>query len=71
MVISRSANVRRAVRERRRLEAAREFLATFAPEELPTPEEQRDLVELWTRSAHRASPSAKPKAARRRRARAT
>jgi hypothetical protein len=51
--VSLSAYVTRAVRERlqerRRIEAAREFLATFAPEEIPTPEEQRELVELWTR----------------------
>jgi hypothetical protein len=73
--VSLSAYVTRAVRERlqerRRLEAAREFLATFAPEELPTPEEQRELVELWTRARLVASRSAKTRAARKRRARAT
>ena len=51
--VSLSAYVTRAVRERleerRRLEAAREFLATFAPDELPTAEEQRQLLELWMR----------------------
>jgi hypothetical protein len=73
--VSLSAYVTRAVRERlqerRRLEAAREFLATFAPEELPTPEEQRELVELWTRAAPRAARSGKTRAAQKRRARAT
>jgi hypothetical protein len=52
--VSLSAFVRRAITERlqrrQRMEAAREFLATFAPEELPTLEEQRELVELWTRT---------------------
>jgi hypothetical protein len=60
--------VQRQLQERQRLEAAREFLATFAPEELPTPEEQRELVELWTRARAVASRSSKTQAARRRRA---
>ena len=51
--LSLSAYVTRAVRERleerQRLEAAREFLATFAPDELPTPDEERQLLELWMR----------------------
>jgi hypothetical protein len=51
--LSLSAYVTRAVREhlegRQRLEAAREFLATFAPDELPTPEDERKLLELWSR----------------------
>jgi hypothetical protein len=42
--------VRERLEERRRLEAAREFLATFAPDELPTHEEQRQLLDLWARS---------------------
>jgi len=52
--LSLSAYVTRAVRERleerRRMEAAREVLATFAPDDFPTPQEQRDLVTLWTRT---------------------
>jgi hypothetical protein len=52
--VSLSAYVTRAVRERleerRRLEAARAVLTTFRPDELPTPAEQDELVELWTRS---------------------
>jgi hypothetical protein len=51
--VSLSAYVTHAVRERlaesERLEAAREFLATFAPDELPTAEEQRKLLERWAR----------------------
>jgi hypothetical protein len=49
--LSLSAYVTRAVRdrleERRRLAAAREILATFSPEELASPEEQRKLLGLW------------------------
>jgi hypothetical protein len=52
--VSLSAFVTRAVRdrlaERRRMDAAREFLATFDDDELPSEEEKRRLVELWTRS---------------------
>jgi hypothetical protein len=52
--LSLSAFVTRAVRERlaerRRIEAAHEVLATFAREEFPTPDEQRELVALWTRA---------------------
>lgn len=51
--LSLSAYVTRAVRdrleERRRMEAARAFLATFDADELPTPEEEKDLLELWAR----------------------
>jgi len=73
--LSLSAFVTRAVRERleerRRMEAAREVLATFALEELPTPTERRDLVELWTRARGTAVRAAKPRrAARKRRSRA-
>jgi hypothetical protein len=73
--VSLSAFVTRAVRERlqerRRLEAAREFLATFTPEELPTPDEQHQLVELWTRSRAVPSRSAKTRGVGKRRARAS
>jgi hypothetical protein len=52
--VSLSAYVTRAVRdrlaERRRMAAAREFLATFDDAELPTEQEKRELIELWTRS---------------------
>lgn len=51
--VSLSAYVTRAVRERleerRRLEAARELLATFAPDELPSLAEERTLLEQWAR----------------------
>jgi len=33
--------------ERQRREAARQVLATFEPEDLPTAEEQRELLALW------------------------
>jgi hypothetical protein len=72
--LSLSAFVTRAVRERleerRRMEAAREVLATFSPEDLPTPEEQRDLVELWTRERPIAARPAQAQKARKRRPRA-
>ena len=72
--VSLSAYVTRAVRERlqerRRMEAAREFLATFAPEELPTAEEQRTLADLWMRVRAVTSRSGKTRATRRRRPRA-
>lgn len=71
--LSLSAFVTRAVRERleerRRMEAAREVLATFSPEDLPTPEEQRDLVELWTRERPIAARTAKSPKVRKRRPR--
>jgi hypothetical protein len=56
--ISLSAFVTKAVRDRlaekRRMDAAREVLATFAHDELPTPEEERELLALW--SADRTKP---------------
>jgi hypothetical protein len=68
--LSLSAYVTRAVRERlqerRRLEAARAFLATFLPDEFPTPDEQRALVELWTRPREGKSPPQVGPARRRR-----
>ncbi len=69
--LSLSAYVTRAVRERleerRRMEAAREVLATFAPDDFPTPQEQRDLVALWTRTRPTASRSVgRPRARKRR-----
>jgi hypothetical protein len=49
--VSLSAFVTRAVRARiqelRRQQAARRALATFAPEDIPTVEEQRELLTLW------------------------
>src|SRR5580704_7666411 len=63
--VSLSAYVTQAVRkrleERARLEAAREVLATFAPNELATPEERRELLALWNRK-----PASKGRPARRR-----
>ena len=53
--ISLSAYVTRAVRqrldERERLEAARAIIATYAPEELATPQEQKQLLALWNRTS--------------------
>lgn len=40
--------VRARLEERRRKEAARQVLATFDPEDFPTPEEERELLALWT-----------------------
>jgi hypothetical protein len=39
--------VRARIEERRRLDAARQVIATFEPEDLPTAEEQRELLALW------------------------
>ena len=47
--------VRARLEERRRKEAARQVLATFDPEDFPTPEEERELLALWT--AARAVPT--------------
>ena len=41
--------VRARVEERRRIEAARNVLATFEPEDFPTEDEQRELLALWAR----------------------
>ena len=72
--LSLSAFVTRAVRERleerRRMEAAREVLATFSPEDLPTPDEQKELVQLWTRDRPSATRAAKSPKVRKRRPRA-
>jgi hypothetical protein len=74
--VSLSAYVTRAVRqrleERRRVEAARALLATFSPEDFPTPGEQGALVELWTRPrAVAPAAPARGRQARKRRSRAT
>lgn len=60
--------VQQRLQERRRLEAAREFLATFALDELPTQQEERDLVALWTRARPAPSRSSKTRRPRKRRA---
>jgi hypothetical protein len=60
--------VRERLEERRRVEAAREFLATFAPDELPTPDEQRQLVELWARQRSPTSRKDRPGSTKRHRA---
>lgn len=39
--------VRARIEERRRKEAARQLLATFDPEDFPTPDEKRELHALW------------------------
>jgi hypothetical protein len=54
--------VRDRLAERRRLDAAREVLATFSPDELATPAEQRALLARWTRGAE---PAAGPRRRRR------
>jgi len=65
--VSLSAYVTGAVRERlieeRRREAALEVLATFQPEDLPSPKRERQLLELWSSPAPRAA--AKPASAKR------
>jgi hypothetical protein len=50
--------VRERLAERTRREAAREVLASFAPSDLPTDDEQRDLVALWTRARPNAAAAA-------------
>jgi hypothetical protein len=40
--------VRARIDERRRLEAARQVLATFDREDFPTADEQRELLAQWT-----------------------
>jgi hypothetical protein len=68
--VSLSAFVTRAVRERleerRRLEAARELLASFTPDELPSLEEEQQLLAVWTRP--RAVKTRNGRPAKRRRA---
>jgi hypothetical protein len=58
--MSLSAFVTEAVRgrlaEKRRAEAAREVLATFDREDFPTPERERELLELWSRPPERHAP---------------
>jgi hypothetical protein len=58
--ISLSAYVTRAVRstleERRRIEAAKQLLGAFDPAELPSAEEQRELIAIWTRQHEPATP---------------
>ncbi len=53
--VSLSAFVTEAVRDRltekRRREAAREVLAMFGPDDFPTPEHERELLELWSTPA--------------------
>lgn len=76
--VSLSAFVTEAVRDRLaeklRREAAREVLATFERDDLPTPERQRELLELWSMPPSLSPPrrravagGAKPKARVRRR----
>jgi hypothetical protein len=56
--------VRARIEERRRKEAAQQVLATFDPEDFPTPEEERELLALWT--APRTVPTrARPRRRRR------
>jgi hypothetical protein len=62
--------VRERIEERRRLEAARTFLATFAPDEMPTANEQRELIQLWARPREQPPRSEKARRPGKRRARA-
>ena len=68
--VSLSAYVTRAVRdrleERERLEAQREVLATFLPHEIPTADEQRELVAFWNRESPAPSHPQRRKSTRRR-----
>jgi hypothetical protein len=52
------------------MEAARAFLETFAPNEMPTPDEQRALVELWTRPREAPSSLVRSRRTAKRRSRA-
>jgi hypothetical protein len=71
--VSLSAFVTRAVRdrleERERIEAQREILASFLPEEIPTADEQRALVAFWTRQGPNPTTSRTPRRKRARRRR--
>lgn len=48
--------VRARIEERRRLQAARRVLATFEPEDFPTPDEQRELLASWAQIRTRSAP---------------
>jgi hypothetical protein len=56
--------VRARIEERKRLEAARQVLAMFELEDLPTADEQRDLLALWSSPAN-ATIRTKPRGRRR------
>jgi uncharacterized protein (DUF1778 family) len=56
--------VRARIEERRRMEAARQVLKMFEPEDFPTAEEQRELLTLWT-SPRMASTQRRPRHRRR------
>jgi hypothetical protein len=60
--ISLSAFVTKALRDRleeqRRMAAAKEVLGTFGPDDFPTPEEERELLALW--STPRKTPESAP-----------
>lgn len=59
--VSLSAFVTEAVRDRltekRRREAASEVLAMFDPEDLPTPDRERELLELWSTPTVASAPT--------------
>lgn len=61
--VSLSAFLTEAVRDRlaekRRREAAREVLATFEHDDFPTPERERELLELWSAPVARSRTVAK------------
>ena len=70
--VSLSAFVTEAVRgrlvEKRRKEAALEVLAMFDPEDSPTPERERELLELWSTPSVHIAPKLAGAGARRKRA---
>lgn len=56
--------VRARIEERLRLEAARQVLARFTPEDFPTAREQRELLALW--GSPRTAPTGRRSRRRRR-----
>jgi len=56
--------VRARIKERQRLEAARQVLATFEPEDFPRADEQRELLALWA-LPQTSSPPRRPRRRRR------
>jgi hypothetical protein len=57
--------VRDRLAENHRREAAREVLATFGPEDLPSPERERELLDLWSTPAEGTAPTTPTARARR------
>jgi len=49
--------VRARIAEKRRADAARQVLAAFDPEDFPSPEQESELLALWTRPRSVAKPA--------------